>query len=94
MAPTLYSWLTVANVMFPGNSIRAGIIKVKLKLPILNLPALSCQLITYLVFFILSVTTYYDRIRKSNLPAKKKRKNTLSFVNSLWLYFRFFIGFP
>ncbi|XP_049867703.1 mpv17-like protein [Pectinophora gossypiella] len=27
VAPTLYSWLTVANVMWPGNSIRAGIIK-------------------------------------------------------------------
>lgn len=27
VAPTLYSWLTVANVMWPGNTIRAGIIK-------------------------------------------------------------------
>ncbi|CAD0196798.1 unnamed protein product [Chrysodeixis includens] len=27
VAPTLYSWLTIANIMWPGNSIRAGIIK-------------------------------------------------------------------
>ncbi|KAI5637990.1 mpv17 / PMP22 family domain-containing protein [Phthorimaea operculella] len=27
VAPTLYSWLTIANVMWPGTSIRAGIIK-------------------------------------------------------------------
>ncbi|KAG7307613.1 hypothetical protein JYU34_007835 [Plutella xylostella] len=27
VAPTLYSWLTIANVMWPGSSIRAGIIK-------------------------------------------------------------------
>lgn len=29
VAPTLYSWLTIANIMWPGNSIRAGIIKVE-----------------------------------------------------------------
>lgn len=27
VAPTLYSWLTIANIMWPGSSIRAGIIK-------------------------------------------------------------------
>ncbi|KAG6458777.1 mpv17-like protein [Manduca sexta] len=27
VAPTLYSWLTVANVMWPGTSLRSGIIK-------------------------------------------------------------------
>ncbi|CAG9783749.1 unnamed protein product [Diatraea saccharalis] len=27
VAPTLYSWLTVANVMWPGNTIKAGLIK-------------------------------------------------------------------
>ncbi|KAJ8722709.1 hypothetical protein PYW07_003889 [Mythimna separata] len=27
VAPTLYSWLTIANIMWPGNSIKAGIIK-------------------------------------------------------------------
>lgn len=29
VAPTLYSWLTIANIMWPGSSIRAGIIKVE-----------------------------------------------------------------
>lgn len=29
MAPTLYTWLTVASIMWPGNTIRAGMIKVK-----------------------------------------------------------------
>ncbi|XP_063531088.1 uncharacterized protein LOC134742084 isoform X2 [Cydia strobilella] len=28
VAPTLYTWLTVASIMWPGNTIRAGIIKV------------------------------------------------------------------
>ncbi|XP_026329604.1 mpv17-like protein isoform X1 [Hyposmocoma kahamanoa] len=27
VAPTLYSWLTIANIMWPGSSIRVGIIK-------------------------------------------------------------------
>lgn len=27
VAPTLYCWLTVANVMWPGNTLRAGLIK-------------------------------------------------------------------
>ncbi|XP_072944065.1 PXMP2/4 family protein 4-like [Epargyreus clarus] len=27
VAPTLYTWLTVASIMWPGNSIRAGLIK-------------------------------------------------------------------
>ncbi|XP_063620825.1 mpv17-like protein [Cydia splendana] len=27
VAPTLYTWLTVASIMWPGNTIRAGIIK-------------------------------------------------------------------
>lgn len=30
VAPTLYTWLTVASIMWPGNTIRAGMIKVKL----------------------------------------------------------------
>ncbi|KAL0893911.1 hypothetical protein ABMA27_014007 [Loxostege sticticalis] len=27
VAPTLYSWLTIANIMWPGNTIKAGIVK-------------------------------------------------------------------
>lgn len=28
VAPTLYSWLTVANIMWPGSSVKAAFIKV------------------------------------------------------------------
>lgn len=28
VAPTLYSWLTMANIMWPGTNIRVGLIKV------------------------------------------------------------------
>lgn len=36
VAPTLYTWLTIANIMWPGSNLKVGLIKVRLNIELLE----------------------------------------------------------
>lgn len=60
MAPTLYTWLTVASIMWPGNTIRAGMIKVKQLFKLL-----------YFIHFCLKITDFPKTAKANQNPESK-----------------------
>ncbi|CAK1581905.1 unnamed protein product [Parnassius mnemosyne] len=63
VAPTLYTWLSVASIMWPGNSLRAGLIKTFVE-TITYTPFAMCSF--YFGMSLLEMKPFYEAVAEVN----------------------------
>ncbi|VVC87416.1 unnamed protein product [Leptidea sinapis] len=85
VAPTLYSWLTVANVMWPGNSIKSALIKVGVSVwpavAVINFwlipPANRVPFISVCSLIWTCFLAYMKQLDKADVPQKLEQNDLL-----------------
>ncbi|CAH0406488.1 unnamed protein product [Chilo suppressalis] len=77
VAPTLYSWLTVANVMWPGNTVKVGLIKTFVE-TLTYTPLAMCSF--YLIMSLLEMKPFHEAVAE----VKAKLLPTYKVGASVW----------